>query len=72
MVDQKEQLIKDIMSMRRRVDVSKGRGIREIDIFEEQVAKSLARIEQARYLAKKFNAEELKQIYIAYENLRNN
>lgn len=72
MADQKEQLIKDIMSMRRRVDVSKGRGIREIDIFEEQVAKSLARIEQARYLAKKFNAEELKQIYIAYENLRNN
>lgn len=72
MADQKEQLIKDIMSTRRRIDVAKGRGIREIDIFEEQVAKSLARIEQSRYLAKKFNAEELQQIQTAYENLRNN
>lgn len=66
----KEALIKDIMSIRRRIDVSRGRGTREIDVFEEQVEKSLKRIEQGRYLAKKFNEEELMQIYNAYENLR--
>ena len=66
----KEALIKDIMSIRRRIDVSRGRGIREIDIFEEQVEKSIKRIEQVRYLAKKFNEEELMQIYKAYEDLR--
>lgn len=66
----KEELIKDIMSIRRRIDVSKGRGTREIDIFEEQVSKSLKRIEQGRYLAKKFNEEELLQIHKAYEDLR--
>ena len=45
-------------------------GLEEIDVFEEQVEKSLKRIEQGRYLAKKFNEEELMQIYNAYENLR--
>lgn len=66
----KEALIKEIMSIRRRIDVSRGRGIREIDVFEEQVEKSIKRIEQGRYLAKKFNEEELMQIYNAYESLR--
>lgn len=66
----KEELIKDILSIRRRVDVSKGRGLREIDVFEEQIEKSLKRIEQAKYLAKKFNEQELVEIHQAYDNLR--
>lgn len=66
----KEQLIKDIMNIRRRINVSKGKDIREIQYFEEQVEKSLRRIEQERYLAKKFNLEELLAIHKAYENLR--
>ena len=33
---EKEKLIKDILSLRRRVDIKKGEGVREIDIFEEQ------------------------------------
>lgn len=66
----KEELIKDILSIRRRVNVDKGRGTREIDIFEEQVAKSLKRIEQAKYMAKKFNEEELVEIHKAYDALR--
>lgn len=68
----KEQVIKDLLSLRRRINVDKGRGIREIDIFEEQVEKSIRRIEQERYLAKKFNQEELERIQKAYEDLRNN
>ena len=70
MVQGKEKLIKDIISLRRRVDVKKGLGVREIEIFEEQYEKSLRRVEQDRYLAKKFNQEELGQIYSAYEALR--
>ncbi len=65
----KEQLVKDIMSIRRRKDVKKGLDIREIEIFEEQFEKSFRRIEQAQYIAKKFNQEELTQIYRAYDAL---
>ena len=65
----KEQLVKDIMSIRRRKDVKKGSDIREIEIFEEQFEKSFRRIEQAQYIAKKFNQEELTQIYRAYDAL---
>ncbi len=65
----KEQLVKDIMSLRRRKDVKKGLDIREIEIFEEQFEKSFRRIEQAQYIAKKFNQEELTQIYRAYDAL---
>lgn len=66
----KEQLIRDIMSIRRRIDVTKGAGIREIDIFEEQVAKSIKRIEQTKYLAKKFNQVELEEVHKAYNDLK--
>lgn len=69
MAQGKEKLIKDIISLRRRVDVTKGADIREIEIFEEQYGKSLRRVEQDKYLAKKFNQEELVQIYNAYETL---
>ena len=40
MVQGKEKLIKDIISLRRRVDVKKGNGIREIELFEEHYEKS--------------------------------
>lgn len=67
---EKEQQIKEILSLRRRVDVRKGEGIREIDIFEEQYEKALRRVERDRYLAKKFNQEELAATIAAYESLR--
>lgn len=70
MVNSKEQVLKDIMDIRKRIDVNKGAGIREIDVFEEQVAKSVKRIEQSRYLAKKFNQAELEEIHRAYVALR--
>lgn len=66
---EKEQLLKDILSLRRRVDARKGEGIREIEIFEEQYEKSLRRIERDRYLAKKFNQDELNATKAAYESL---
>lgn len=65
----KEQLVKDIISLRRRKDVKKGLDIREIEIFEEQFERSFRRVEQTQYLAKKFNQDELIQIYKAYEAL---
>lgn len=70
MANSKEQVLKDIMDIRKRIDVTKGAGIREIDVFEEQVAKSVKRIEQSRYLAKKFNQAELEEIHRAYATLR--
>lgn len=66
----KEQMVKDILSVRRRVNIAKGKNIREIEIFEEQVEKSHKRIEQARYISKKFNEDELVRIQNAYESLR--
>lgn len=65
----KEKLVKDIISARRRVDVKKGEGIREIEIFEEQYEKSFRRVEQEKYLAKKYNQDELEQTLKAYEAL---
>ncbi|MGL4345449.1 MAG: hypothetical protein ACRCTE_09645 [Cellulosilyticaceae bacterium] len=67
----KEQILKDLMSMRRRMDLTQLGDTREIEVFEEQVAKSARRMEQMRYLAKKFNTQELLAIYEAYENVRN-
>ena len=66
----KEQLVKDILNIRRRVNVAKGENLREIQVFEEQVEKSIKRIEQARYISKKFTEEELIEIQRAYESLR--
>ena len=68
----KEKFIKDILSIRRKVDVKKGEGIREIELFEEQYKKSLRRVEQEKYLAKKFNQEELERTLEAYESLISN
>ncbi|MGL5675535.1 MAG: hypothetical protein ACRDDX_03900 [Cellulosilyticaceae bacterium] len=65
----KESVLKELLSLRRRRNVPKNTGIREIEIFEEQVEKSLRRIEQQRYLAKKFNLEELVAIHKAYEEV---
>ena len=69
MVVGKEKLIKEIMSARRKVDVRKGQDIRWIELFEEQYEKSLRRVEQEKYLAKKFNQEELERILEAYRSL---
>lgn len=63
----KESVLKEILSIRRRRNVPKDRWNREIEVFEEQVEKSLRRIEGNRYLAKKFNTEELVAIHQAYE-----
>ena len=68
----KEKFIKDILSTRRKVNVKKGEGIRKIELFEEQYEKSLRRVEQEKYLAKKFNQEELERILEAYESLTHN
>ena len=68
----KEKFIKDILSIRRKVNVKKGEGIREIELFEEQYEKSLRRVEQEKYLAKKFNQEELERTLEAYESLTHN
>ena len=65
----KEKLIKDIISTRRKVNVKKGEGIREVELFEEQNEKSFRRVEQDKYLAKKFKQGELEQIFKAYEGL---
>lgn len=66
----KEQLIKQIMYIRERMTPGKGAGLRDVDVFEEHVQKSIKRIEQNRYLAKKFNEEELKHILQTYEEVR--
>lgn len=68
----KEKFIKDILSTRRKVNLKKGEGIREIELFEEQYEKSLRRVEQEKYLAKKFNQEELERTLEAYESLIGN
>lgn len=65
----KEQLVKNIISLRRKVNVKKGADIREIEIFEDHYDKSFRRVEQERYLAKKFTQDELIQTYKAYESL---
>ncbi|MBP3888965.1 MAG: hypothetical protein J6F30_15175 [Cellulosilyticum sp.] len=65
----KEKLVKEIISARRKVDIRKGEGIREIEIFEEHYEKSFRRVEQEKYLAKKFNQDELEQTLKAYQSL---
>lgn len=65
----KETVLKEILNIRRKRTIPKDTGIREIEIFEEQVEKSLRRIEQTKYLAKKFNIEELMAIHKAYEDV---
>lgn len=67
MIQDKDTILKEILSIRRRRNIPQNTGVREIEIFEEQVEKSLKRIEQTRYLAKKFNIEELVAIHKAYE-----
>lgn len=66
---EKDQLIKEILGLRRRVSLKEISGNREIEIFEEQYEKSLKRLEGVRYMAKKFNQEELKAVKQAYEAL---
>ncbi len=65
----KEALIKDIISIRRRLSRIPSDETREIERFEEQLSKSLRRVDQASYIAKKFDYEELEQIKEAYQSL---
>lgn len=69
MSSSKELIIKDILSIRRRLSSIPTDDSREIEIFEEQVSKSFRRVDQASYLAKKFDRQELEAIKAAYENL---
>lgn len=65
----KETLIKDILSIRRRLSRIPSDETREIERFEEQISKSLRRVDQTSYLAKKFDYEELEAIKESYTNL---
>ncbi|MGL4362952.1 MAG: hypothetical protein ACRCSG_06795 [Cellulosilyticaceae bacterium] len=65
----KEPILKEILSIRRRRHIPKNVDNIEVERFEEQVEKSLRRMEQERYLAKKFNYDELVKILKAYEEI---
>ncbi|WP_054739821.1 hypothetical protein [Cellulosilyticum ruminicola] len=65
----KEALIKEIISIRRRLSCIPKDETRDIERFEEQLSKSLRRVDQASYIAKKFDYEELEQIKEAYQSL---
>ena len=65
----KESLIKEIISIRRRLSKVPTDETREIERFEEQLSKALRRVDQASYLAKKFDYEELEAIKSAYSTL---
>lgn len=67
----KEEVLKEILGIRRRLNAIERDVTREIDIFEEQMEKSLRRIDKISYLAKKFSAAELQDILDAYEALLN-
>lgn len=65
----KETIIKDILSVRRKLRRLPTGGCREIEIFEEQISKSLRRADQTSYLAKKFDKQELEAILEVYKAL---
>lgn len=65
----KETIIKEILSIRRRLSKVPTDETREIELFEEQIAKSLRRVDQNSYLAKKFDMRELEAIKEAYRSL---
>ncbi len=69
MSESKESLIKSVLSMRRRLSSIPSSGNREIEIFEEQMSKSLKRIDKVSYLSKKFSLADLAEIHKAYEEL---
>ncbi|MDF2613318.1 MAG: hypothetical protein K0S71_1104 [Clostridia bacterium] len=71
MSQNKEEILKSILSMRRRLTHIKLDINREIDIFEEQMNKSLKRIDKISYLSKKFSIAELTETHKAYEKLVN-
>lgn len=65
----KDEILKSILSMRRRLThISLGLN-REIDVFEEQMNKALKRIDKISYLSKKFSIVELEDTHRAYEAL---
>lgn len=65
----KETIIKEILSIRRRLSKVPTDETREIELFEEQITKSMRRVDQTSYLAKKFDKRELEAIKEAYGTL---
>ncbi len=65
----KETIIKEILSIRRKLSKLPSNENREIEVFEEQLSKSLKRVDQTSYLAKKFDLGELEAIKQAYTSL---
>ena len=65
----KETIIKEIISIRRRLSKVPTDETREIELFEEQLSKAMRRIDQNSYLAKKFDMRELEAIKEAYRSL---
>lgn len=62
----KETIIKEILSIRRRKSKVPTNETREIELFEIQIEKSLRRVDQNSYLAKKFDVRELEAIKASY------
>lgn len=66
----KEQIVKEIVNIRRRLRViPKGEENLSVMRFEDQLEKSLRRADPNSYIAKKFDYEELMQIKEAYSEL---
>ena len=65
----KETTVKEILSIRRRLSRIPTDETREIELFEEQITKSLRRIDPNSYLAKKFDMRELEAIKESYRSL---
>lgn len=65
----KETIIKEILSIRRRLSKVPTDETREIELFEEQMSKAMRRVDQTSYLAKKFDMRELEAIMEAYRSL---
>lgn len=65
----KKEILESILNTRRRLKHIPSDSTREVDIFEEQLSKSLKRIDQISYLSKKFSLVELADTLEAYEQL---
>ncbi len=71
MSENKAEILKAILSIRRKLSHIKLDVNREVDRFEEQFNKSLKRIDKIGYLSAKFTVVELIQTQKAYEALIN-
>ncbi len=65
----KEEYIKDILSMRRRLNKVPTDVNRDMDRFEDYMTKALKRVDKVGYLSAKFTLEELRATQKAYSEL---